>query len=112
MTTELWATLIGAIVLLLTNTAAAIKLWGDVQKTKADRAQTKETRDKDSTELHDQCQKNTWDIGRVKEDILMLKTHMDDHQVQIATINTELAKVSTKLDTVLDAINKLSEDRK
>jgi UDP-N-acetylglucosamine transferase subunit ALG13 len=39
----------------------------------------------------------------------MLKTHMDDHQIQISTINTELAKVSTKIDSVLDAINKLSE---
>lgn len=112
MTTELWATLIGAVVLLMTNTAAAIKLWGDVQKTKADRASTKESRDKDSQELHDQCQKNTWDVGRVKEDIMMLRTHMDDHQIQISTINTELAKVSTKIDTVLDAINKLSEMRK
>ena len=36
MTTELWATLIGAVVLLLTNTAAAIKLWGELQKTKAE----------------------------------------------------------------------------
>jgi len=112
MTTELWATLIGAVVLLLTNTAAAVKLWGEVQKTKADRASTKESRDKDSQELHDQCQKNTWDVGRVKEDIMMLKTHMDDHQLQISTINTELAKVSTKIDSVLDAINKLSEANK
>ena len=112
MTTELWATLIGAAALLLTNTAAAVKLWADVQKTKADRASTKESRDKDSQELHDQCQKNTWDVGRVKEDIMMLKTHMDDHQLQISTINTELAKVSTKIDSVLDAINKLSEAKK
>ena len=104
--------MIGAAALLLTNTAAAVKLWGDVQKTKADRASTKESRDKDSQDLHDQSQKNTWDIGRVKEDIMMLKTHMDDHQIQISTINTELAKVSTKIDSVLDAINKLSEDKK
>ena len=112
MTTELWATLIGAVVLLLTNTAAAVKLWGEVQKTKADRASTKEQRDKDSADLHDQCMKNTWDVSRVKEDITMLKTHMDDHQIQISTINTELAKVSTKIDSVLDAINKLSEAKK
>ena len=67
MTTELWAALIGAAVLLLTNSAAAVKLWGDVQKTKADRASTKEARDKDSQELHDQCMKNTWDIQSLKD---------------------------------------------
>ena len=112
MTTELWATLIGAVVLLLTNAAGLVKVWTEVAKTKSDRAQTKEARDRDSTVLHDQCQKNTWDIGRVKEDIMMLRTHMDDAQLQISTINTELAKVSTKLDSVLDAINKLSEAKK
>lgn len=112
MTTELWATLIGAVVLLLTNAAGLVKVWSDLAKTKASRAETAEIRNKDSQELHDQSQKNTWDIGRVKEDIMMLKTHMDDHQLQISTINTELAKVSTKIDSVLEAINKLSEARK
>ena len=112
MTTELWATLIGALVLLLTNLAGLVKVWTDLSKQRADRAETKELRNKDSQDLHDECQKNTWDIGRVKEDIMMLKTHMDDHQIQISTINTELAKVSTKIDSVLDAINKLSEAKK
>lgn len=112
MTPELWATLIGALVLLITNLAGLVKVWTDLSKTKASRAETAEMRNKDSQELHDQCQKNTWDLNRIKEDILMLKTHIDDHQLQIATINTELAKVSTKLDNVLDAINKLSENRK
>jgi len=112
MTTEMWATLIGALVLLLTNLAGLVKVWTDLSKQRADRAETKELRNKDSQDLHDQCQKNTWDIGRLKEDIMMLKTHMDDHQIQISTINTELAKVSTKIDSVLDAINKLSEAKK
>lgn len=104
--------MIGAVVLLLTNAAGLVKVWTEIAKTKADRVSTKEARDRDSTVLHDQCQKNTWDIGRVKEDIMMLRTHMDDAQLQISTINTELAKVSTKLDSVLDAINKLSEASK
>lgn len=48
MTTELWAALIGAVVLLLTNTAAAIKMWADIAKTKADRAEVGAKRDADS----------------------------------------------------------------
>lgn len=108
----MWAGLAGALVLLITNLAGLVKVWTDLSKTKANRAETAEIRNKDSQDLHDQCQKNTWDLGRVKEDIMMLKTHMDDHQLQISTINTELAKVSTKIDSVLEAINKLSEARK
>lgn len=109
MTNELWAALIGAVVILLTNLAGLVKVWSEMAKTKADRVETKRSRDRDSSELHDQCQKNTWDMSHVKEDIMMLKTHLDDHQLQISTINTELAKVSTKLDTVLDAIKQLTE---
>jgi len=112
MTAEQIAALVGACVMCLGNLGALIKVWTDNVKLRNDRAATKATRDADSQDLHDQCQKNTWDLGRVKEDIMMLKTHMDDHQIQIATINTELAKVSTKIDNVLDAINKLSENRK
>jgi hypothetical protein len=40
MTNELWAALIGAVVLLLTNAAGLVKVWSDLAKTKASRAAT------------------------------------------------------------------------
>lgn len=109
MTTELWATLIGGIVLLLTNSAAAIKLWGEVQKTKADRAEVGAKRDADSQTLHDQVQKLTWENSRLREDIQFMRTGLDDHATQLSVLNTELAKVSTKLDSALDILRDLKE---
>ena len=41
MTNELWATLIGAVVLLLTNLAASVKVWTDNVKIKSDRVESK-----------------------------------------------------------------------
>ena len=67
MTTELWAALIGAVVLLITNTAAAIKLWAEVQKQKADRVETKAMRDKDSQELHDRVLSHGCQIQQLKD---------------------------------------------
>lgn len=59
MTGELWAALIGGIVLLLTNSAAAIKMCADLAKTKADRVQVGARCDADSPEFHDTVQKLT-----------------------------------------------------
>lgn len=111
MTPELWATLIGAVVLLLTNTAAAIKLWTDMQKQKADRAETKTARDADSQKLHDDVQRLTWENARLKEDVALLKATADDHQLQLSVLNTELAKLSTKLDNAIDLLRDLKEQR-
>lgn len=102
MTTELWAALIGAVVLLLTNTAGLVKVIADRRATKLDR-------DSDSQKLHDDVQRLTWENARIKEDLAMTKTSLDDHQLQLAALNTELAKVSTKLDNALDILRDLKE---
>lgn len=109
MTTELWATLIGAVVLLLTNSAAAIKLWGDVAKQKADRASTKEQRDKDSQELHDQCMKNTWEIGQLKDMSCHRDQVIEQLQQQITILNSTMATTNVKLDTLTEAIKELKK---
>lgn len=109
MTTELWATLIGAAALLLTNTAAAIKLWADVQKTKADRASTKEARDQDSALLHDQCMKNTWDIQSLKDMSGHRDQVIEQLQQQISILNSTMAATNVKLDTLTEAIKELKK---
>lgn len=111
MTSELWAGLIGAAILLLTNTAAAIKMWTDIAKQKADRASTKMARDADSAKLQEASQKNTWEVARLKEDLMVVKTHIDDHQLQLSNIVTEIAKLGVKMDTVIEGLNKLQEDK-
>lgn len=109
MTTELWATLIGAVVLLLTNTAAAIKLWGDVQKTKADRASTKEQRDQDSAKLHDQCMKNSWEITQLKDMSGHRDQVIEQLQQQITILNSTMATTNVKLDNLVEVIKELKK---
>lgn len=112
MTTELWKLLIPAVVLFLTTAAGLLKVWTEIAKVKADRLATKGDRDKDSQVLHDTVQKLTWENSRLKEDMQFLKTGLDDHQMQLATLNTELAKVSTKLDSALEILHDLKESSK
>lgn len=109
MTPELWAALIGGIVLLLTNLAGLVKVWTDLAKTKADRIDTAERRDKEATDMRDSVQRLTWENARLKEDIAFVRNGLDDHQMQLSVLNTELAKVSTKLDSALEILHDLKE---
>lgn len=109
MTTELWAALIGALVLLLTNLAGLVKVWQDISKQKADRAETKATRDKDSLELHDAVQKATWEIGILKDNAQHRDVLIEDLQKQINTLNSTLAVTNVQLNTLVEAIKELKK---
>lgn len=107
MTTELWGILITAVVALLSSVTAFIKS----RMTDSARANTKIVRDRAETEIRDMCRQNSWEVSRLKEDLAMTRTTLDDHQLQLATVNTELAKFSTKLDNALDILRDLKEGR-
>lgn len=109
MTTELWAALIGALVLLLTNLAGLVKVWSDLTKQKTDRAETKATRDKDSLDLHDAVQKATWEIGILKDNAQHRDVLIEDLQKQINTLNSTLAVTNVQLNTLVDAIKDLKK---
>jgi vacuolar-type H+-ATPase subunit I/STV1 len=104
---NLSAELIGALVLLVTNTAGLVKVWMDNAKTKADRVRTAQTRDADSLDLHDKVQKNTWEIDAIKADNGHRQQVMEQLQVQINALNTTLATTNVKLDTLVDAIKEM-----
>lgn len=109
MTTELWAALIGALVLLLTNLAGLVKVWSDLSKQKADRVTTKANRDQDSLELHDAVQKATWEIGILKDNAQHRDVLIEDLQKQINTLNSTLAVTNVQLNTLVDAIKELKK---
>ena len=111
MTPELWKILVVAVAGFLGAAAGLVKVWTELARVKADREATKSDRDRDSQDLHDTVQKLTWENSRIKEDIQFMKTGLDDHQLQLATLNTELAKVSTKLDSALEILRDLKESR-
>lgn len=107
MTTELWAALIGAVVLLITNSAAAIKLWGDVQKTKADRAETKESRDKDSRDIRDTLLRHDFAITQLKDSQALTATVVDDLRDTCAALNTGVAKLDMAVANLTEAIREM-----
>ena len=109
MTPELWAGLIGAIILLLTNTAAVIKIWGDNLATKDDRAATKEARNKDSAELHDKVLALEFKATQNKDSINLLFEQVADTAKAVGALNTQFATLLTKVDSVLDTLKELKE---
>lgn len=111
MTPELWKMLVGAVVLFLSAGAGLLKVWTELAKVKAERAEVGAKREADSQALHEQVQKLTWENARLKEDLMVVKTHIDDHQLQLSNIVTEIAKLGVKMDTVIEGLNKLQEDK-
>ena len=109
MTPALWASLIGAIVLLLTNAAGLVKVWTDLAKTKADRQSVAARRNQDSLELHDAVQKATWEIGLLKDNAQHRDVLIEDLQKQINTLNSTLAVTNVQLNTLVDAIKELKK---
>ena len=109
MTPELWAALIGAVVLLLTNTAAVIKVWGDNIATKDDRIATKNARDKDSSELHDKVLALEFKATQNKDSINLLFEQLADTAKAVGALNTQFATLLTKVDSVLDTLKELKE---
>ena len=109
MTTELWAALIGAVVLLLTNTAAAIKLWGDMQKQKADRAETKVARDADSQSLHDKVLSHGFQIQQLKDAQSLTATVVDDLRDTCAQLNANIVKLDTNVLNLTEAVKELKK---
>ena len=107
---NLSAELIGALVLLLTNTAGLVKVWSDNTKTKADRVRTAQVRDSDSQDLHDKVQKNTWEISNLKDSLKLYSDRLLDTERQINIIVKEMAVISTKLDNLIDLVKKESRD--
>lgn len=107
MTNELWATLIGGVVLLLTQAAAFLKVYTDLAKTKADRIQTAELRNKDSQELHDKVLKLEFTCSQLKDQQTLTATVVDDLRDQCATLNTNIVKLDMAVANLTEAIKEL-----
>lgn len=100
MTTELWAALIGAVVLVLTNTAGLIKIIADRRATKIDR-------DSDSQKLHDMILKHDFAITSLKDSQALTATVVDDLRDTCSTLNTSVAKLDVNVGNLADAIKEL-----
>ena len=107
MTTELWATLIGAFVLLVTNLAGLVKVWSDNAKIRSDRLETKVSRDSDSREIRDMLLKHDFAICQLKDSQQLTATVVDDLRDTCAALNTGVAKLDLAVANLTEAIRDL-----
>lgn len=109
MTTEQIAALVGAAVLCLGNLAAWLKTASDVAKQKADRLLTKESRDKDSLELHDKVLKLEFTTTQLKDQQALTATVVDDLRDQCSALNTNIVKLDMAVANLTEAIKELKK---
>lgn len=101
--------LIAAIILLLTNLAALVKVFADVLKVKADRKETKSLRDQDSQKLHDDVLKHTMQLAQLKDTITLHNTVMTDMQQAMSELNVNCAKLSVVVEQLADTVKELKQ---
>jgi DNA repair exonuclease SbcCD ATPase subunit len=92
---------------------AAITAWvkakTSTEQIKAERLRTKESRDKDSANLHDAVMKNTWEIAQLKDMSCHRDQVIEQLQQQISILNSTMATTNVKLDTLTEAIKELKK---
>lgn len=107
MTPDLWKMLIGAVVLLLTEAAGLLKIYSELAKVKAARAETKTARDSDSQQLHDMILKHDFAIATLKDNQALTATVVDDLRDTCSTLNTSVAKLDVNVGNLAEAIKEL-----
>lgn len=112
MSTELTAAIVAClfgIAGLITAVTTWVKAKTSTEQIKAERLQTKESRDSEAKELRDQILRNTWEINQIKENAKHNETLVDDLRAQVAAVNTEVAKALVKLDEIAKSITELKQ---
>lgn len=104
--------LIVAATSLVGNLALLVKVVTDKIKLTNDRATTAAARDKDSQVLHDKVLQLEFNAGQAKDNIGLLFTKVEDSNKQISLLNTQVAQVLTKMDSVIDGLFELKKDFK
>lgn len=99
--------LIVAIIAFLAAGTALIKQITDMLKMRAQRAETKEARDKDSQELHDTILRHGFDIAQLKDAQALTATVVDDLRDQCAALNSNIVKLDTNVANLTEAIREL-----
>lgn len=104
--------LVVAFTSLVANLAILVKVISDKIKLTNERNATKATRDADSTELHDKVLKLEFSASQAKDNITLLFEKQEDSNKQAALLNTQLAQVITKMDSVIDTLADLKQEIK
>jgi hypothetical protein len=98
-----------AIVLLLTSIAGWFKAHSEIGAVVKDREATKEARTKDSLELHDKVLKLEFGYTTLKDAQSLINEQLADTAKAVGILNTQLAQVLVKLDSVIDELKEMKQ---
>lgn len=76
------------------------------------RKETKNERDKDSQEIHDDIIKLKFEVQALKDDKVLVHTVQTDLQEQVNQLTTAVAKLSVSVEQFSEAVKELREDIK
>ena len=104
--------LIVAATSLLGNLALLAKVVADKVKLTRDRADTATARDNAEQQLRDKVLQLEFSAGQAKDNIGLLFTKVEDSNKQISLLNTQVAQVLAKMDSVIDGLCERKKDFK
>ena len=106
------AALVVACTSLVGNLALLVKVIADKIKLTNDRLATKTERDNAEQQLRDKVLQLEFSAGQAKDNIGLLFTKVEDSNKQISLLNTQVAQVLTKMDSVIEGLCELKKDFK
>lgn len=106
------AALVVAVTSLVGNLALLVKVVTDKIKLTNDRVATKTERDNAEQQLRDKVLQLEFSAGQAKDNIGLLFTKVEDSNKQISLLNTQVAQVLAKMDSVIDGLCELKKDFK
>lgn len=101
--------LIPAVIACLVAITGWLKAHSDIKAINSDRDNVKSIRDADSQKLHDDVLKLQFQATESKDNIKLLFDLNKDNTSAINTLNTQLATVLTKIDTIISTLNEIKD---
>lgn len=97
---------------LVTAITAWVQSKTEMTTLRSEREQTKVVRDQDSLKTHDDIEKLKFQVDANKNNIGLLFEKSADAVSAIGALNTQLAVVLTRLDTVTDLLKDIRDSRR
>ena len=99
----------------ITSLIGAVTIWvktkTESERMRQARAETAKIRDKDSLDMHDAILKLQFQATANKDNIQLLFDLNKDNVASINTLNTQLATVLTKIDTIIETLNEIKDKK-
>ncbi len=86
-----------------------VYLWLKFRDTEKDRLETKQQRDTDSQNLHDDVLKLKFDVSNLNGVVDLHKNKLDSIDQQLAIVNQELVKLNVQVEHLVSALEQQNQ---